>query len=240
MQNIWWLESRKITNFGVLLLISRYTYSKYTTSEKIIDWTTEQCVIWCVDRQVCVVNLRERMIMCTTVRVRPPHLCSSTHVVVSTRIFRILLTVHSIILLAVIITLKKYLPCSNYAYLISPKLTPFHQHFGSDITSAPFTLNWSRVHGATLTCATRRYAAEQTQNKCWFYVTSLPKCWWNSVYWCYMIATLMSPSVVFSWFSECGVLQTRSYNKTRNTRWRCKDRKNIASMSHHNRTLGEI
>ncbi len=40
-----------------------------------------------------------------------------------------------------------------------------------------FAYNWSRRCGATLTCATWRYAAAHTQNKRWFYVMSLPKCW---------------------------------------------------------------
>ncbi len=35
--------------------------------------------------------------------------------------------------------------------------------------------------GGGLICAAHRYTTEQTQNKHWFYVTPLPKCWWNAV-----------------------------------------------------------
>ncbi len=48
-------------------------------------------------------------------------------------------------------------------------------------TSASSAFNWSRKCGATLTCAAWRYATAQARNKCLFYVTALPKCWWNAV-----------------------------------------------------------
>ncbi len=64
---------------------------------------------------------------------------------------------------------------ANHSY------TAFLQHFGSDVTSASFGFNilWGRV--ARLTHAARRYATAQTQNKHWFYVTSLLKYWWSAV-----------------------------------------------------------
>ncbi len=46
--------------------------------------------------------------------------------------------------------------------------TAFHQHFGSDFTSAFFAYNWLRGREATQTPAARRYAAAQTRNKHWF------------------------------------------------------------------------
>ena len=60
-----------------------------------------------------------------------------------------------------------------------PLYMAFHQHFGGDITSASFTFNWSCARGAMLTHAAWWYAAAHTGNLRWFYVTSLPKCWWN-------------------------------------------------------------
>ncbi len=48
--------------------------------------------------------------------------------------------------------------------------TAFHQHFGSDITSASFSFNWSRGCGATQTRAARRYATAQTRNKHWIFM----------------------------------------------------------------------
>ncbi len=65
---------------------------------------------------------------------------------------------------------------------LSPVYMAFYQHFGSDITSVPYMFNWSCRHGATLTHAARRYPQRKHGTNIDFYVTSLTKCWWNTVY----------------------------------------------------------
>ena len=68
--------------------------------------------------------------------------------------------------------------CTQHCKYLTTHYTAFHQHFGSDVTSGSFAINWSRRHGAMLVRAARRYATAKTRNKHWFHVTWLPKCLW--------------------------------------------------------------
>ncbi len=81
------------------------------------------------------------------------------------------------------IAVFSYCPCEVHSPVLTwvkRNTTAFHLHFGSDVTTASFAFNLSRGRG-TLTRAVRWYAATQTRNKGWCYVTSLPKCWWKAV-----------------------------------------------------------
>ncbi len=53
---------------------------------------------------------------------------------------------------------------------------PSQYQFGSDVTSALVAFKWSRGRGATLTRGDT--LAAYSQSKRWFYLTSLPNCWW--------------------------------------------------------------
>ena len=70
------------------------------------------------------------------------------------------------------ISLKPYMPGNLLQLLSCIIYVAFHQHFGSDVTSASFVFNWSCGSGATITHAARIYTAVQTWNKVILYVTT--------------------------------------------------------------------
>ena len=73
--------------------------------------------------------------------------------------------------------------CGQLWYTYIGQYTVFHQHLGSDATSASFALTDHAGMEPCITCALLRYTGAQTQNKHWFYMTSLPKYWWNAICW---------------------------------------------------------
>ncbi len=66
-------------------------------------------------------------------------------------------------------TILQHTHCCNFMYFIYLGIiiayTAFHQHFGSDVTSASFAFNRSRGRGAMITCIAWRYATVQTWYK---------------------------------------------------------------------------